>query len=174
MNLILQKYESRLKRQGIGALETLLHVNILQQRLNFLHLDKIERQFPISTSKYGIGPEENSFKTPTGIHRISQKIGNNAKPWSVFKDRKNTGVIAERTSIEENLILSRILRLEGLEEGINQGPGIDSFDRYIYIHGTNREDTIGIPSSHGCICMKNDDIITLFTIVSEGTIVIID
>jgi len=66
------------------------------------------------------------------------------------------------------------MRLEGLEDGINRGPNIDSFDRYIYIHGTNREEQIGTPISHGCICMKHNDIIKLFDIVTEDTIVIID
>jgi lipoprotein-anchoring transpeptidase ErfK/SrfK len=75
---------------------------------------------------------------------------------------------------EENLILTRILRLDGLEPGINKGEKIDSYARYIYIHGTNREDLIGKPMSHGCICMRNNDIIELFDSVEEGTLVIID
>jgi UDP-N-acetylmuramate--alanine ligase len=70
--------------------------------------------------------------------------------------------------------LTRILRLEGLEEGINKGPGVDSFERYIYIHGTGREDLIGTPLSHGCVCLRNLDIIRLFGMVKESTLVYID
>ena len=72
------------------------------------------------------------------------------------------------------MILTRILRLEGLEEGVNRGPGIDSFERYIYIHGTNKERQIGAPMSNGCVCMKNNDVVALFNSVKEGTIVVID
>jgi len=77
-------------------------------------------------------------------------------------------------SSEDNLILTRILRLEGLEEGINRGAGVDSYERYIYIHGTGREDLVGTPLSQGCVCMRNHDVIRLFDKVKEGTLVYID
>ena len=72
------------------------------------------------------------------------------------------------------MILTRILRLRGLEPGINSGPGIDSWERYIYIHGTNHEELIGTPISHGCVCMRNRDIIELYDSIQEETIVVID
>lgn len=74
---------------------------------------------------------------------------------------------------EDNMVLTRILRLRGMEPGLNTGSGVDSFERYIYIHGTNREDLIGTPMSHGCVCMRNQDIIELFDEIKEGTIVYI-
>jgi UDP-N-acetylmuramate--alanine ligase len=131
-------------------------------------------QFAISTSRFGIGNQEGSFKTPDGIHRICEKIGAGAPLCRIFKDRCDTGFIWTPEINEGNLILTRILRLEGLEDGINKGAGIDSFERYIYIHGTNLEAYIGTPISHGCICMRNNDIIELFDIIEEGTIVYID
>jgi UDP-N-acetylmuramate--alanine ligase len=100
-------------------------------------------------------------------------IGHNAPPGRIFKSRIDTGCNYNPDTREENLICTRILRLEGLQLGINKGPGIDSYERYIYIHGTNRENEIGTPISHGCICMKNADIIALFNIVKENTFVVI-
>lgn len=100
-------------------------------------------------------------------------IGHNAPAGRIFKSRIDTGIKYDQDTREENLICTRILRLEGLQPGINKGPGIDSYERYIYIHGTNREKEIGTPLSHGCICMKNTDIIALFNIVKENTIVVI-
>ena len=130
--------------------------------------------FDASTSRFGNGIRENSFKTPLGIHRIKEKIGSGAPPGRIFKGRKDTGINWDQDSIEDNLILTRILRLEGLEEGINKGAGVDSYDRYIYIHGTNREDLVGTPLSHGCLALRNSDILRLFDIVREGTLVYID
>jgi UDP-N-acetylmuramate--alanine ligase len=127
----------------------------------------------VSTSRFGIGNRENSYMTPLGLHRIEEMIGGGARPWTIFKSREDTGVVWEEGMDGENQILSRIIRLRGLEEGVNAGPGIDSYDRYIYIHGTNNEESIGKPMSHGCICMKNDDVIRLFDMAEPGTIVYI-
>lgn len=135
--------------------------------------DTVQKVYDISTSKYGIGNVENSNQTPLGIHRIANKIGDNAPPGRIFKSRIDTGIDWCEDLTEENMVLTRILRLQGLEPGVNNGPGIDSFERYIYIHGTNREDLIGTPMSHGCICMRNKEIIELYDSVEEGTIVII-
>jgi lipoprotein-anchoring transpeptidase ErfK/SrfK len=128
----------------------------------------------VSTSKFGSGNKENSLMTPRGLHRIKEKYGHNAPIGRVFRDRIDTGEDWPIGIPGDNLILTRILRLEGLEPGINQGQGIDTFDRYIYIHGTNNESAIGTPASHGCVCMKNADIVELFDMVSEGTLVFID
>jgi hypothetical protein len=90
----------------------------------------------------------------------------------VFRSREDTGVIAPiltaRVDVEEDLILTRILWLEGLEPGVNRGPGIDSRERYIYIHGTNEEGLIGTPASHGCVRMRNQDVVTLFDLLPVG------
>ena len=153
--------------------EKYIDVNVELQQMTLFHNDLSVCSFPVSTSGYGVGNRINSFMTPTGIHLIKEKIGSGAPSGMIFKDRKSSGKIWTAETNEENLILTRILRLKGLEPGINLGSGIDSFKRYIYIHGTNREDLIGTPFSHGCICMKNDDIIRLFDSVEEETIVYI-
>jgi lipoprotein-anchoring transpeptidase ErfK/SrfK len=128
----------------------------------------------VSTSRFGLGNREGSYKTPRGLHRVAEKIGGEAAPWTVFSSRENTGVVWTEGMDEENQVLTRILRLQGLEPGVNAGTSIDSYERYIYIHGTNREDMIGIPFSHGCVCMKNDDIIMLYDMLEVGTYVYID
>ena len=157
-----------IKREDSGIL-----VCIEQQTLFYYEKSKSTLSFTISTSQYGIGNKEGSNKTPLGLHRIVEKIGEDAPAWTIFKSRENTGVIWQPGMNDENQILSRILRLRGLEEGVNAGAGIDSYDRYIYIHGTNHEEKIGTPMSHGCVCMRNDEIIKMFHIVKEGTLVYI-
>jgi len=159
---------------GLTVPELYISISTGKQELHVMERAEPKQTFFISTSKFGIGNLEGSFKTPLGLHRIYEKIGAGAPLGSVFKDRKNTGVVWDGTDDADNLILSRILRLEGLENGLNKGEGIDSLGRYIYIHGTNRESSIGTPLSHGCICMKNNDIIALFDLVEEGMFVYID
>jgi UDP-N-acetylmuramate-alanine ligase len=134
----------------------------------------IVERYDCSTSRFGNGNRENSLKTPVGVHRIIEKFGAGAPAGRIFRDREDTGEEWDHGLAGDNLILTRILRLEGLEEGINKGPGVDSYERYIYIHGTGREDLIGTPLSHGCICLRNQDIIRLFETVKEGTVVYID
>ncbi len=149
-------------------------VSIEKQTLLVCTNDTIVERYNASTSRFGIGNRENSLKTPPGIHRIREKYGAGAPAGRVFRDRENTGEDWDHSQNGDNLILTRILRLEGLEQGINKGAGVDSYERYIYIHGTGREDLIGTPLSHGCVCMRNHDIIRLFDMVKEGTLVYID
>ena len=150
-----------------------LIVDISEQRLYFMQNDKILESFPISTSKYGEGSVVNSFKTPLGLHEIKEKIGENAEINSIFISRINTMRKAEiYKSIYDSsndYVTSRILWLSGLEVGLNKGSGIDSYDRYIYIHGTHEEGLIGQKASDGCIRMFNKDVVHLFNIVSKGT-----
>ena len=131
----------------------------------------IVERFAASTSRFGNGNRENSLQTPLGLHRVREKYGAGAPAGRVFRDREDTGEDWDHRLNGDNLILTRILRLEGLEAGVNKGPGIDSYERYIYIHGTGREDLIGSPLSHGCICLRNDDVIRLFEMVPVGTLV---
>jgi UDP-N-acetylmuramate--alanine ligase len=154
--------------------EPFLIQSIEAQRLFVCKGETIIEQYEVSTSRFGNGIRENSFKTPLGIHRIKEKIGDGAPAGRIFKARKDTGVDWDQHSIEDNLILTRILRLEGLEEGVNKGAGVDSYERFIYIHGTNQEDLVGTPLSHGCLALRNTDILRLFEIVKEGTLVYID
>lgn len=150
-----------------------LIVDISEQRLYLMQNDKILESFPISTSKYGEGSVVNSFKTPLGLHEIKEKIGENAEIDSIFISRINTMRKAEiYKSIYDSsndYVTSRILWLSGLEVGLNKGSGIDSYDRYIYIHGTHEEGLIGQKASDGCIRMFNKDVVHLFNIVSKGT-----
>ncbi len=154
--------------------ELFLVVSIEEQALLVCANDTIIERYDASTSRFGNGNRENSLKTPLGLHRIKEKFGAGAPPGRVFRDREDTGEDWDHIQNGDNLILTRILRLEGLEEGINKGPGVDSYERYIYIHGTGREDLIGTPLSHGCVCLRNHDIIRLFETVKEGTLVYID
>lgn len=151
-----------------------LVVSIEEQTLLVCVSCAIVERYDVSTSRFGHGNRENSLKTPLGLHRIKEKYGAGAPPGRVFRDREDTGEDWDHSRNGDNLILTRILRLEGLEEGINKGPGVDSYERYIYIHGTGREDLIGTPLSHGCVCLRNRDIIRLFETVKEGALVYID
>ena len=149
-------------------------VDISQQRLFLLDSrGDLIISYPISSSSYGEGQIENSFKTPLGNHIIKEKIGTDASKNIIFKERINTGRFAEiyhdDYDSENDHVTSRILWLEGTEEGYNKGGNVDSFYRYIYIHGTPEEGLIGEKASHGCIRMFNQDVIELFSLVEKGT-----
>ena len=152
-------------------------VDISEQRLYLKNGEQILVSYPISTSKYGEGSKENSFKTPLGNHIIKEKIGENAPINTIFISRintKNVAVIENKPKNTANdYVTSRIMWLEGEENGINKGPGIDSYERYIYIHGTHEEGLIGVKASHGCIRMFNVDVIDLYDRIYNGTKVII-
>ena len=152
-------------------------VDISEQRLYLVKNLEILKSFPISSSKFGEGSTENSFKTPLGMHEIKNKIGYDAPKNTIFKSRINTMrsaiIINSDLDTEDDYVTSRILWLDGLEYGKNKGKGVDSYDRYIYIHGTHEEGLIGTKASHGCIRMFNDDVIDLFNNVEEGTYVLI-
>lgn len=155
----------------------LILVDVRRQRLFLLQDENTLGEWTISTATNGIGNRENSFMTPPGAHRIAEKIGDGATIGMVFKGRVPTGQLAdillEDRACEEDLVTTRILWLEGLEPGLNRGEGIDSHDRYIYIHGTPEEGRLGQPASQGCIRMANRDIIELFDLVEPGTLVYI-
>jgi lipoprotein-anchoring transpeptidase ErfK/SrfK len=125
-------------------------------------------KFGISTAAMGSGFEKNSHKTPTGRFRISEKIGDGQPIGMIFKCRVPAGLWHPDEAVEEDLILTRILRLEGLD-----ADNANTLERCIYIHGTNREDLIGQPMSHGCIRMGNAEMIELFGMVSVGDVVVI-
>lgn len=132
------------------------------------------QQYAVSTASNGLGNQIDSFQTPTGVHIVAEKIGANEPNGMVFRGRKATGVItADMDNQQEDQITSRILWLRGMEPGFNQGGERDSFDRYIYIHGTSDEQRIGKPVSAGCVRMRNDDVIELFDRVEVGDVVLI-
>lgn len=130
---------------------------------------KLVKEFRCSTSRFGIGQTEGSNCTPLGLHRIAEKIGNGWPPGTVFKSRQPIGYTWK--GLPEAKITTRILWLEGLEAGFNRGGNVDSHARYIYIHGTGDQTTIGKPSSCGCIHLANSDLVPLFAKLRSGTLV---
>jgi len=144
-----------------------MQVDIARQMLDLRHHGELMKSWPVSTSRFGLGFEPGSFKTPTGHFMVTQKIGTDEPLWAEFKSRQPTGEIAEPGG-EHDGILTRILWLSGLDE-----ENANTHDRYIYFHGTNREDLIGTPASHGCIRLRNADIAELFNLVPEGVRVVI-
>jgi len=162
-----------------GVEPPVIWVRITEQKL-YLFLRDTIIVYPVSTGKAGVGNEMGSGKTPLGKHKIIQKVGEGAPIGTVFKNLENTGkIILPTDSItDEDPIITRVLVLEGLEEGVNRGVNkngkiVDSRKRCIYIHGTPKEDLIGTPASKGCIRMKNKDIVELFSLIPEGTEVFI-
>lgn len=147
--------------------QTRIEISIRGQTLKVKRQGKTLRSFPVSSSRFGLGSEEGSNKTPLGKFQVVQKIGHDLPSGTIFRSRvplKPGDPLPET----EDWITSRILWLEGLEEH-----NANTRDRYIYIHGTKHEDKIGTPDSHGCIRMRNADVIELFQLVDEGTPVII-
>lgn len=142
------------------------------QRMIILPPDGKPLEYVISTSKFGLGSTENSNKTPLGWHRVNERIGHGRPAGAVFSSRVFTGKVIPRSQLNratsEDMVLTRIMWLEGLEEGHNSGKGIDSHDRCIYIHGTNQEQLLGQPASHGCIRMANDEVIELFELTMNS------
>lgn len=159
-----------------------LIVNILKQQMQ-LYVDGHSVQtYPVSTSSRPPSCLEGSFGTPDGRHLIAEKIGEGEPLGAVFKARQPIGKtymeLPEAQQRTNNLITTRILRLRGLEPGKNagydaKGRCVDSYQRYIYIHGTNQEALIGQPQSAGCILLSNADMLDLFQQVGTGTEVII-
>ena len=129
---------------------------------------------PCSTARNGTGSEINSNKTPLGWHAIAEKYGECA-PWgTIFRNIQQTKQLWKSgQSTSEDLILTRVMVLEGLEPGKNKGGNIDSYARGIYIHGTNDEVHIGTPTSHGCIRLTNNDAIEAYERLPQGTLVLI-
>lgn len=129
--------------------------------------------YPVSTSRYGTGCANGSEQTPIGLHRIQDKIGGAMPVNTVYIARVPQGTLQEcrdnAVELPEDVITSRILWLEGMEPGKNKGGYVDSYSRYIYIHGTSDEAHIGSPASIGCIRMRNADIVELYRLITTGT-----
>ena len=160
--------------QLITAME--IEISITNQELTLRDDNGVIKTYKISTSKYGDGSTENSFKTPLGKHEIKKMIGKDVIIGGRFIGRVHTGEVFpiysdQEIYVKEDVVQSRILWLSGLEDNINKGIGVDSFARYIYIHGTPEEWLLGSKASKGCIRMSNKDVIELFDKVHEGMIV---
>jgi lipoprotein-anchoring transpeptidase ErfK/SrfK len=145
-----------------------IHISIRDQRLTLKEGETLVRTYPVSTSRFGIGAEEGSMKTPIGRFRVAGKIGDGLPSDTVFQSRVPLKA-DDPLPPTEDLVMSRILWLDGLDEH-----NANTRDRFIYIHGTKHEDKIGNPASHGCVRMRNADVIELFDLVDEGAPVVIE
>ncbi len=168
----------RLKGLGLPAAEHCIVVSVDQQKLWHFRGSDLET-YVVSTARAGRGCVQDSQQTPTGLHRVCEKFGEDAVPGMVFKARQATGKLAaDWPTPEDNLITSRILWLDGLEAGHNQGTDaagrvVDTRRRFVYIHGTNQADKLGQPNSHGCVLLSDSDVIRLYAQVPVGTPVLI-
>jgi L,D-transpeptidase YbiS len=140
-----------------------IQISVRDQQLVLKRGRKKLAAYSVSTSRFGLGSKEGSFKTPTGTFRIAEKIGEEMPPGTVFKSRRPVRA-TKKMLREDDLVMTRILWLDGLEPR-----NANTHSRYVYIHGTNHEDDVGRPASHGCVRMKNEDVIELFDQVTEGT-----
>lgn len=154
-----------------------LRITIAEQMLYVYDDAARVAEYAISTAKKGIGQTEGSFCTPLGLHQICAKIGADEPLNTVFRGRVPTGEIyTPELGLEypeRDWILTRILWLEGLEPGVNQGGDVDTQSRYIYIHGVPDSKSMGVPDSKGCINVHNEDMTKLFNNVGVGDHVII-
>lgn len=190
-------FQAKLAKLSIPVTPRVLVVSVKDQAMTLFDDGKPKSEFRISTALKGTGQKLNSNQTPLGLHRIKQKVGKDAPKGAIFEERVFKGQVwlpsardlaapvattnatdrADGGAVEDNdLITSRILWLDGLEPGFNagaraDGTNVDSHQRFIYIHGTNHEGAIGKPVSHGCVRMRNDEVIALYDQVGEGDLV---
>lgn len=155
-----------------------LRISIAQQRLQLMDNSQILFEAEISTAKNGAGELFGSECTPRGWHKIRAKIGADCAENTVFIARRPSGEIyspnLQKKYPERDWILSRIMWLSGLEVGFNRLGKQDTMRRYIYIHGCPDNNPMGIPSSHGCIKMRNSDVMVLFEMLEVGTAIVIN
>jgi hypothetical protein len=157
--------------------EEIIYVSVKNQKMYYISNDVIIKEYLISTAKKGVGNQKNSNMTPYGLHYIKEKHGSKTPQNGRMIGRVFYGQIAtiysDTTTSKTDDITSRILWLSGYEKDINKGGDVDSYERFIYIHGTSEEGKIGTPASHGCIRMLNKDVIELYSMTKIGTKVLI-
>ena len=156
-------------KNGIAPTQFALTVSVAGQTVSLFEQNKFVKTFLCSTSRFGIGQTEGSQRTPLGLHRIAEKIGAGEPAGTVFKARKVIGHTSQ-PEFADAKITTRILWLEGLEPGFNRDGNVDSHARYIYIHGTADQSSLGQPASHGCIHLADADLIPLFDLLPSGTL----
>lgn len=146
------------------AIKKHIVVSVADQRLVLIDDGEFEASYPVSTSKFGLGDQPRSRRTPVGRMEIAKKVGRRAPSGAVFKSRKRTGEVLAPDAPGRDPIVTRILWLRGTEP-----QNRNAYSRYIYIHGTPEESRIGTPASYGCIRMRSADIIDLYSRVRVGT-----
>ncbi|SFR49549.1 L,D-transpeptidase catalytic domain [Marinobacter daqiaonensis] len=154
-----------------------LRIDLDRQILLFQGVDGERAEWPVSTAIKGPGEAQDSGRTPRGRHYVRAMVGHDQPQGTVFIARRPTGEVWSPELAARHpgrdWILSRIIWLCGREWGVNRGPGVDTFRRFIYIHGTPDTEPMGVPRSHGCIRMHNRDVIDLFARLRPGTPVVI-
>ncbi len=151
-------------------------MHISTQTMQFFRKGELVRAYTVSTSLKPASNVKDSLGTPRGLHEIAERIGGEQPSGMVFKARKPTGRHFSEHEDNGNLITSRILWLRGLEQGLNAGVSltgetVDTYERYIYLHGTNREDRLGQPWSAGCVLMSNHEIVAIYEELRAGDLV---
>jgi hypothetical protein len=174
----LDDFRATCERTGAKINGQVLLVLLSQSKLEHWAGETLVKTYVVSTGKNPPSCIEDSLGTPMGLHVVCEKIGDGEPLDTVFVARKPIGktwrqLKAGGEAPDKAHVTTRILRLRGLEPGLNAGPGRDSYDRYIYIHGTVFEDRIGQPTSCGCVTLLNRDMLELFDAVPEGTLVYI-
>ncbi len=167
------------KKMGVGPTREIIVVDARKQTLSIIKDDQVKKTYTIATGRKGLGQAANSLKTPLGLHRINEKIGDGVPKYGIFNRRQYVGTTAKKLPKilqQKDYISTRILRLEGLQPGFNKGRDwfgrvVDTEKRAVYIHGTTFEKALGFPSTKGCVHMSADDVISLFNSVPVGTLV---
>jgi len=170
-----------IRRHAIRPTRFILSVTVSSQSMRLFERNRghslaplfppydFRRRYCISTSAYGVGQVNGSNKTPLGLHRIAKKVGGGQPIGTVFRSRQALGLIWQGGA--PATIVHRILWLEGLEPSLNRGGNVDTYGRYIYIHGFGDETTLGRPQSHGCIHVAAKDLMPLFDLLPIGSLV---
>lgn len=158
---------------GVEVGSKSIFISIAKQKLYLLVNGAVTKEYPISSAKAGVGTEPNSNKTPSGLHRVKERIGAKAKIGEIIKGGTPTGkitkIFTDKTDVASDYITTRVMWLDGVEP-----ENKNTHERYVYIHGTPEEGLVGTPHSHGCIRMKNADVLDLFNQTPSGTYVYID
>ena len=173
IDMLMEYMDSKYPNVDISG--DLLYVSVDRQSMFHVRDGRLLAEYRVATAKAGLGSDVDSYRTPTGLHVIKEKIGESVPPLGILKERRFTGVLADTdfAGIDKDWITSRVLWLDGMEPGINKGGKVDSHARCIYIHGTANERSLGSASSMGCIRMRNDDVIDLYEAIPVGALVVI-
>jgi len=171
LEVIYREYVKAAKALGLHETNTVMIASIKWQVIALYNNGKSDKVYKMSSSKNPPSCIENSLGTPWGLHEVCEKIGEGQPGGMVFEGRSAIGLRYWECSKEKqakNLITTRILRLVGLEDGVNKGGNVDTYNRYVYIHGTNHENNLGKPASSGCLQVSNTAVLEIFEKVSNG------